>query len=113
MVDAQLTRDYPYGEALSHLLGYVGRVSAEDLLELDAKRYRGTLYTGKVGLEKRYEPLLHGQPGFQHVETNAHGRVLRVLEKEAPVPGKNLRLHLDLDLQRRRWRRWVINGARS
>ena len=54
VVDAQLTRDYPYGEALSHLLGYVGRVSAEDLLELDAKRYRGTLYTGKVGLEKRY-----------------------------------------------------------
>lgn len=100
VVDAQLTRDYPYGEALSHLLGYVGRVSAEDLLELDAKRYRGTLYTGKVGLEKRYEPLLHGQPGFQHVETNAHGRVLRVLEKEAPVPGKNLRLYLDLDLQR-------------
>jgi penicillin-binding protein 2 len=97
--DAQLTRDYPYGEALSHLLGYVGRVSAEDLLELDAKHYRGTLYTGKVGLEKRYEPLLHGQPGFQHVETNAHGRVLRVLEKEAPVPGKNLRLYLDLDLQ--------------
>lgn len=100
VVDAQLTRDYPFGEALSHVLGYVGRVSAEDLLELDAERYRGTLHTGKVGLEKRYEPLLHGKPGYQHVETNAHGRVLRVLEKEAPVPGKNLRLYLDLDLQR-------------
>ena len=100
VVDAQLTRDYPFGEALSHVLGYVGRVSAGDLLELDAERYRGTLHTGKVGLEKRYEPLLHGKPGYQHVETNAHGRVLRVLEKEAPVPGKNLRLYLDLDLQR-------------
>lgn len=100
VVDAQLTRDYPYGESLSHVLGYVGRVSAEDLLELDNERYRGTLHTGKVGLEKRYEPLLHGQPGFQHVETNAHGRLLRVLEQQAPVPGQNLRLYLDLDLQR-------------
>jgi len=100
VVDAQLTRDYPYGESLSHVLGYVSRVSADDLLELDAERYRGTLHTGKVGLEKRYEPLLHGQPGYQHIETNAHGRVLRVLEKVAPVPGKNLRLYLDLDLQR-------------
>jgi len=100
VVDAQLTRDYPHGEALSHVLGYVGRVSAEDLLELDSERYRGTLHTGKVGLEKRYEPFLHGQPGFQHVETNAHGRLLRVLEKQAPVPGQDLRLYLDLDLQR-------------
>ena len=100
VVDAQLTRDYPYGEALSHVLGYVGRVSADDLDELDTERYRGTLHTGKVGLEKRYEPLLHGKPGFQHIETNAHGRVLRVLEKQAPEPGKNLRLYLDLDLQR-------------
>jgi penicillin-binding protein 2 len=100
VVDAQLTRDYPYGEALSHVLGYVGRVSAEDLQALDAERYRGTLHTGKVGLEKRYEPLLHGKPGYQHVETNAHGRVLRVLEKQSPKPGQNLRLYLDLDLQR-------------
>ena len=100
VVDAKLTRDYPYGEALSHVLGYVGRVSAEDLSKLDAERYRGTLHTGKVGLEKRYEPLLHGKPGYQYVETNAHGRVLRVLEKQAPVRGKNLRLYLDLNLQR-------------
>ena len=42
VIDAQLTRDYPFGEALSHVLGYVGRVSAEDLFELDAERYRGT-----------------------------------------------------------------------
>ena len=100
VVDAQLTRFYPFGEALSHVLGYVGRVSEDDLTQLDAERYRGTLHTGKVGLEKRYEPLLHGKPGFQHVETNAHGRVLRVLERQPPEPGKDLRLYLDLDLQR-------------
>ena len=78
------------------MLGYVGRVSADDLL--DSERYQGTLHTGKVG-QKRYEPLLHGKPGFQHVETNAHGRVLRVLDRQ-PEPGQDLRLYLDLDLQR-------------
>ncbi|MEK9654897.1 MAG: penicillin-binding protein 2 [Halieaceae bacterium] len=100
VVEAQLTRFYPFADLLSHVLGYVGRISPEDLEALEGDRYRGTLHTGKVGLEKRYEPLLHGQPGFQHVETNAHGRLLRVLEKEPPQPGKDLRLYLDLDLQR-------------
>ena len=100
VVEAQLTRFYPFADLLSHVLGYVGRISPEDLEALERDRYRGTLHTGKVGLEKRYEPLLHGQPGFQHVETNAHGRLLRVLEKEPPQPGKDLRLYLDLDLQR-------------
>jgi len=100
VVEAQLTRHYPFAELLSHVLGYVGRISLDDLEALDGDRYRGTLYTGKVGLEKRYEPLLHGQPGFQHVETNAHGRLLRVLEKQPPQSGQDLRLYLDLDLQR-------------
>ena len=100
VVDAQLTRYYPYGNELGHVLGYVGRLSADDLRELDQARYQGTLYTGKVGLEKRYEPLLHGKPGFQHVETNAHGRILRVLERQSPEPGQDLTLYLDLDLQR-------------
>jgi len=100
VVDAQLTRYYPFADTLSHVLGYVGRISAEDLDVLDAERYRGTLHTGKVGLEKRYERLLHGMPGFQHVETNAHGRLLRVLEKEPSQAGRDLQLYLDLDLQR-------------
>ena len=100
VVEAQLARHYPYADLLSHVLGYVGRISPEDLDALETDRYRGTLYTGKVGLEKQYEPLLHGQPGFQHVETNAHGRLLRVLEKQSPQSGQDLRLYLDLDLQR-------------
>jgi len=100
VVEAQLARHYPHADLLSHVLGYVGRISPEDLDALETERYRGTLYTGKVGLEKQYEPLLHGQPGFQHVETNAHGRLLRVLEKQSPQSGQDLRLYLDLDLQR-------------
>ncbi len=100
VVDAQLTRHYPFASTLSHVLGYVGRISTEDLDALDVERYRGTLHTGKVGLEKHYERLLHGRPGFQHVETNAHGRLLRVLEKEPSQAGRDLHLYLDLDLQR-------------
>lgn len=99
VVEAQLTRHYPFADVLSHVLGYVGRISLEDLQALEADHYRGTLHTGKVGLEKRYESVLHGRPGYQHVETNAHGRLLRVLEKQPPQPGQDLRLHLDLDLQ--------------
>ena len=93
VVDAQLTRYYPFANTLSHVLGYVGRISTEDLAALDAERYRGTLHTGKVGLEKRYERLLHGKPGFQHVETNAHGRrhsaLMRISISRIKAAGKS------------------------
>lgn len=99
-VDAQLTRYYPYGELLSHVLGYVGRISERELNDIDEDAYRGTLHIGKVGLEKRYEALLHGKPGYRNVETNAHGRILRVLDEYPSQDGADLRLYLDLDLQR-------------
>lgn len=70
-VDAQLTRYYPYGPLLSHVLGYVGRINERELNEIDEDLYRGTVHIGKVGLEKRYESVLHGQPGYRNVETNA------------------------------------------
>jgi len=63
--------------------------------------YAGTNYIGKSGVERFYEKVLHGKVGYQHVETNARGRILRVLERENPVPGEDLQLHLDLRLQRK------------
>lgn len=99
-IEAQLTRHYPYGELLSHVIGYVGRINEREVGEIDEDNYRGTLHIGKVGLEKRYESVLHGTVGYQNVETNAHGRILRVLDREPPVDGANLQLFLDLDLQR-------------
>lgn len=99
-VEAQLTRRYPHGDLLSHVLGYVGRISERELNDIDEDAYRGTLHIGKVGLEKRYEALLHGKPGYRNVETNAHGRVLRVLDEQPPEDGVDLKLYLDLDLQR-------------
>ena len=99
VVDAQLLRYYPHGELFSHALGYVGRISERETFELDETDYRGTHHVGKVGVEKYYEDTLHGDVGYQNVETNAHGRVLRVLEKHHPNPGADLTLHLDIRVQ--------------
>lgn len=99
-IDAQLQRHYPYGPLFAHALGYVGRINGEELGRIDQTEYRGTFHIGKIGIERRYENDLHGRVGYQTVETNAHGRVLRVLERFDPQPGKNLILHLDYELQR-------------
>lgn len=100
VVEAQLLRHYPHGELFSHALGYVGRINEREAFELDETDYRGTFHVGKVGVEKFYEDILHGDVGYQNVETNAHGRVLRVLERHPPEPGTNLTLHLDYKVQR-------------
>ncbi|AQA18009.1 penicillin-binding protein 2 [Halioglobus japonicus] len=99
VVEAQLLRHYPHGELFSHALGYVGRINEREALELDESDYAGTDHVGKVGIEKYYEEMLHGDVGYQNVETNAHGRVLRVLERNSPKPGADIKLHLDIRLQ--------------
>lgn len=102
-VEAELVRYYPQGELLAHSVGYVGRINTREqqrFSEEDRRRYSGTQSIGKVGLERAYEALLLGDVGFENVETNARGRVLRVLERRDPKPGAELVLHLDVDLQR-------------
>ncbi|WOJ97940.1 penicillin-binding protein 2 [Congregibacter brevis] len=99
-VEAQLQRYYPHGELFAHALGYVGRINAQEMASIDQADYRGTFHIGKIGIERRYENELHGTVGYQTVETNAHGRVLRVLERFDPSPGEDLILHLDYELQR-------------
>ncbi|MFG6667440.1 penicillin-binding protein 2 [Halomonas sp. HNIBRBA4712] len=98
-VEAQLLRYYPDAEIMSHVLGYVGRINAEELKELDTGRYAGTHFIGKTGVERFYEEELHGEAGFRKVETNARGRVLRELGRTDPVPGQNLTLTLDKSMQ--------------
>lgn len=104
-VEAQLVRYYPNGNSFAHVLGYVGRINEKDqaLLDTDAdvkRRYSATQYIGKTGIERRYEEDLHGEVGYQKVETNARGRILSVIEQQDPVPGKDLTLHLDARLQK-------------
>ncbi|MDI9246226.1 penicillin-binding protein 2 [Marinobacter sp. CHS3-4] len=99
-VAAELVRYYPHSELTAHALGYVGRINRQELQRIDPVNYAGTNYIGKSGVERFYEELLHGEVGYQHVETNARGRTLRVLERQNPVPGENIELHMDLRLQR-------------
>ncbi len=94
-----LTRHYPLGQELGHLVGYVGRIDEKDLARVDETAYDGTTHIGKSGIERSYEDLLHGEPGYELVEVNADRRPLRVLERVAPKPGRNLYLTIDSRLQ--------------
>ena len=99
-IGARLARDYPHGELGVHLVGYVGRIDKRELDNIDQADYRGTSHIGKTGIEASHEDWLHGTVGYQRVETNAQGRILRVLERHDPVPGRNLYLTMDMGLQR-------------
>jgi penicillin-binding protein 2 len=98
-LQARLQRHYPLGGVAVHAVGYVGRISDQDLDNLDKAAYRGMNYIGKLGLEAEYEDDLLGRVGFEKVETNAHGRALRTIDRIAPVAGKNLVLNIDIKLQ--------------
>ncbi len=99
-IQARLIRHYPYGELVSHLVGYVGRINEQELKRLDPAEYRGTTHIGKVGVEQSYEALLHGHTGYVEIETNAYGRELRVLQEAPPQAGADLHLSLDIELQK-------------
>ena len=98
-----LSRYYPYGEIMTHVLGYVGRMDEADLARVDSGNYRGTTHIGKNGIERYYEMQLHGRSGVERVETNAQGRILRVLEREPPEHGDDLVLSIDLEVQQVAW----------
>ena len=97
---ARLKRFYPEGELFSHVVGYVGRINERESQKIETVRYSGTDSIGKIGLEKFYEDQLLGEVGSEQVETNALGRVTRVLDKTGAISGDNLTLHLDSNLQR-------------
>ena len=98
-VTTELVRFYPYGPLFAHSVGSVRRITEEDLAQVDQKNYSATKYVGKIGVEKEYESNLHGKIGIQRVETDAHGRVRKVIDREPSIYGSNLNLHLDVGLQ--------------
>lgn len=99
-IETELVRWYPHAEMLSHALGYVNRINDRDLEILDPVNYDGTHYMGRTGVERQYESVLHGRVGYQQAETNAYGRVMRVLDRIDPTPGSNVGLYLDFDVQK-------------
>ncbi len=102
-VKARLFRNYQAGPGMAHVVGFIGRINDRDLKRLREsgreQNYKGSVHIGKTGLEQSYETLLHGRTGFDQMETDASGRAVRMLSRIPPVPGKDLRLHLDLGLQ--------------
>ncbi len=99
-VVGRLIRHYPQGALFAHTVGYVGRINERDQKSIDLQDYKGTLQIGKTGIEKQYEDLLHGTVGLQKVETNVQGRIIRELENNPAISGKDLFLNLDVNLQR-------------
>lgn len=104
-IQARLFRHYPYGELASHVLGYIGRINQreaeamEDWPEEELANYRGTEYIGKLGVEQSYEAELHGNTGFEEVETSAGGRAVRRLRSRPATPGSTIHLSIDIKLQ--------------
>ncbi|HMC17120.1 MAG TPA: penicillin-binding protein 2, partial [Albitalea sp.] len=102
-IKARLFRNYPLGEVGSHLIGYIGRINQAEKEKIDdsdvASNYRGTEYIGKLGVEQNYEAELHGQTGFEEVETSAGGRAVRRLKSNPATPGNTLVLSIDIKLQ--------------
>ena len=96
---ARLQRRYPLHGLAVHALGYVGRISEKEQQEVDKSIYRGVDHIGKLGVERGYEIPLLGKVGIKKVEINAHGRVVRTVERLPPRAGKHLHLNLDARLQ--------------
>ncbi|WP_291915041.1 penicillin-binding protein 2 [Limnohabitans sp.] len=104
-IKARLFRQYPYSELASHVIGYIGRINQRDKERLEeeedaAANYRGTEYIGKLGVEQRYERELHGITGVNEVETSAGGRATRSLSSRPAIPGQNVVLSIDIQMQK-------------
>ena len=99
-IRSKLTRSYPYDELFAHVIGYVGRINDKETKRIDKDRYAGTDLIGKIGIEDYYEDILLGQPGYQSVETDAHGNIIRQLDTKPPIAGNDITLSLDYGLQK-------------
>ncbi len=105
-IKARLFRQYPLGEIGAHVIGYIGRINPaekrnidENWSDEDIANYRGTEYIGKLGVEQAYENVLHGQTGFEEVETSAGGHAVRRLRSSPASPGHTVQLTIDIRLQ--------------
>ncbi|MEQ8955807.1 MAG: penicillin-binding protein 2, partial [Gammaproteobacteria bacterium] len=101
-IEEQFVRSYPLGSLTAHSVGYVSEINRDELdrmNEEERENYGGTNHIGKTGIERTYEHLLHGQVGYEIVEKNNRGQVMRTLDHTDPVAGRNITLHMDSRLQ--------------
>jgi len=100
-IEPYFHRVYPHETSSVHALGYVSRMNKKDKAFYDKENYSGTLFVGKVGIEKQYESLLHGQTGLKQVERNVSGRIIDTQIITPAIAGQDLYLSLDLDMQKK------------
>lgn len=102
IVDDGLSRDYPFGKQMAHVLGYVAAVSENDLkTDGDPLLETPGFKIGRIGLEKKYESKLRGKGGNLKLEVNAVGRIMKEIEREDGTSGEKLELTLDSRLQQK------------
>src|SRR5690606_29784585 len=94
-----LNRRYLHGDLFAHVIGYVGRTDESDVARYGAAQVLFP-HTGRTGLERYYDEILRGRVGYEQVETNVEGRAIRSIGMVPAQAGADLRLSVDLDLQR-------------
>jgi len=100
LVEAEPVRHYPYGELISHLVGYIGPVPANQAEAYEAKGYDvNEDQAGLIGAEAAFEELLRGRKGDKYIEVDVAGREVRTVAETPPTPGRSLRLTIDVALQ--------------
>lgn len=97
-------RDYPEKESMAHLLGYLGQISEEELKLSKYSGYKSGDIIGKMGIESQYESFLKGQDGKQLAEIDSSGQIVRKLGETDPIPGRNIKLTIDRDLQEKAYK---------
>ena len=90
-------RFYPNGSLAAHVLGYMGEVSSK---ELEQGRFWGGDMIGKTGIERQYDDILRGVGGWEQWEVDARRKKVRLVNQSKPIPGKDIRLTIDIRLQR-------------
>jgi penicillin-binding protein 2 len=98
-VEIAILREYPYKEATSHVLGYTGQISEEEIKSFEFKDYLANDWIGKNGIERQYEHVLKGIDGKRLIEVDALGKPMRPLGQTDPMPGQNITLTIDAKLQ--------------
>lgn len=98
-INAQMIRFYPLNKITASVVGYVGRINPQELADLDPINYSASNFIGKTGIEKYYEPQLHGTVGYTQIEVDASGHLVRTINTVSPSPGNNIYLSIDSKLQ--------------